>query len=330
MTLRPGGPAVQINTAPEVNHLTSNTPLVSIIVLTYKKFGFFKYCFDSILCQDYPNIELVISDDSSPNLNKKMLLSYIDCNNKGNIKNIIFNVNEKNLRVVKNKNKAISLSSGKYIVPVYLDDALYDENSVSSIVGFFEEKNCLIFTAFREVMCENMISSKGMYPKPEDAKLLEDGDSLKIFKRLCRSNFIAGASTPFSKSFIEKYGYFDEDYMFLEDYPKFLSAIRQGCEFPLLAKPIFKYRVGGTTTSPEASRLVQRDFMIAYSKEIIPYPELSGNFRHRFISYEYRRWAHEQQGETIKKSLVLAKYPDIAAYRLLRRAGIIKKPIIDF
>ena len=54
-----------------------NRPLVSVGVLVYKNFHYIKDVINSILEQDYPNIELIISDDGSPDFCAKEIENYI-------------------------------------------------------------------------------------------------------------------------------------------------------------------------------------------------------------------------------------------------------------
>ena len=39
--------------------------LISVVVITYREFSYIYETIDSILQQDYPNIEIVITDDAS-------------------------------------------------------------------------------------------------------------------------------------------------------------------------------------------------------------------------------------------------------------------------
>ena len=47
-----------------------NMPLVTIILMTYKKFDNIFKALDSVFCQTYSNIELIVTDDGSPNFPK--------------------------------------------------------------------------------------------------------------------------------------------------------------------------------------------------------------------------------------------------------------------
>ena len=43
-------------------------PLVTTIILTYRRFEYLYYSLGSLLSQDYPRLEIIIADDGSPNL----------------------------------------------------------------------------------------------------------------------------------------------------------------------------------------------------------------------------------------------------------------------
>lgn len=48
-----------------------NKPLFSVVVLVYRHYEHLKTAVNSVLEQDYENIELIISDDGSPNFPAK-------------------------------------------------------------------------------------------------------------------------------------------------------------------------------------------------------------------------------------------------------------------
>ena len=112
-------------------------PLISIIILSYKNYHYIYEALDSVLCQDYPNIEIVISNDGSDDFDKKAVEKYLKINRKNNIKNIIVNNNPKNIGTVKNINIAINLSKGEYIIMFAADDAMYDCRVMSQLSDAF-------------------------------------------------------------------------------------------------------------------------------------------------------------------------------------------------
>mgnify|MGYP000424525881 CR=1 FL=1 len=55
---------------------------VSVIILTYNQMDYLYDAIKSVLNQDYPNIELIVSDDASCNFQKGMLEKFIEENKK--------------------------------------------------------------------------------------------------------------------------------------------------------------------------------------------------------------------------------------------------------
>ena len=53
-------------------------PLVSVIIATYNMAQYLRQAIDSILAQDYPNLELIIVDDGSTDQTRDILESYAD------------------------------------------------------------------------------------------------------------------------------------------------------------------------------------------------------------------------------------------------------------
>lgn len=100
----------------------NNNPLVSVAVCVYNGERFLKLQLDSILNQDYKNLELIIVDDGSTDGSGEILQSYAE---RYDQVKVYFNT--ANLGYVKNFEKAISLSNGKYIALSDHDDIWYPE-----------------------------------------------------------------------------------------------------------------------------------------------------------------------------------------------------------
>jgi glycosyltransferase involved in cell wall biosynthesis len=94
--------------------------LASVVLLTYNQEAFVKEALQSLLDQDYDNLEIVVSDDGSKDGTWRVLTEVVS-EYKGK-KPIILNRNEVNLGVVGNYYKAFGLSSGDLIFTAAGDD----------------------------------------------------------------------------------------------------------------------------------------------------------------------------------------------------------------
>ena len=166
--------------------------LLTIIILVYNNSYYFKECITSVLNQTYDNIEIITSDDGSKYFNKDELLEYIKLNNKGNIKNIIINHNESNIGIVKNYNKAISLSSGQYIFYLAVDDVFYDNKVLEDVVKYFQKTGELIFTGYKDVYDSNMEKYIKTLPRKNEEEFLKSNNPQLLYEKLCVGSFISG------------------------------------------------------------------------------------------------------------------------------------------
>lgn len=96
-----------------------NYPLVSVYIPTYNRLNLLKRAVNSVLAQDYLNIELLIVDDGSKDGTADYLkrLSLLD-------ERVKFLLNEKNYGACICRNKAIDISSGELITGLDDDDYL--------------------------------------------------------------------------------------------------------------------------------------------------------------------------------------------------------------
>ena len=92
-------------------------PLVSFVVPCYKLAHLLPECISSILAQTYQNFEILIMDNCSPDNTPEVARSFDD----PRVKHVR---NEANLGHLRNFNKGIGMSRGKYVWLISADDAL--------------------------------------------------------------------------------------------------------------------------------------------------------------------------------------------------------------
>lgn len=79
-------------------------PMFSVIVLCYRHFEYLFTAIDSVLTQDYPNIELIISDDGSADFPYKEIETYINARKHSNITRTIIRQQKENSGTVRHLN----------------------------------------------------------------------------------------------------------------------------------------------------------------------------------------------------------------------------------
>ncbi len=238
--------------------------LVSIIVLTYRKFDNLERNLASIKMQDHDHYEVIIQDDGSPNFDRTAVEALVE---KIGLENVKIETNPENLGTVKNYNRAIRRSSGEIIMPLSQDDVFIDERVVSDVAAFFEETGCLLCTAKWKGA-----DSGRVWPSETDCRLLERGDPSELFGRLFTFGRIcSGCTMYFAREIFEKIGLFDEEFCLCEDIPFLLKALVEGVAIAFLNRITILYGEGGVSKwvgKPPPQTI--RDVRLRYEKLILP------------------------------------------------------------
>lgn len=254
-------------------------PLLSVAILAYKNYQYIKEALGSVFIQDYPNIQLIISNDGSDDFDESELVIYITNNRTDNIQSIFINNNERNMGTVKNVNFARSKANGEFFMLMAADDALYDEHVLSRFVEEFERlgPNAYIVSA-RTAMCSHDLSDIIEYfPDEEGVQAIQTLSSQEMFSRLSHTFTIPTTSSCYRMSLYEKVGDYDEGYFIIEDAPLYVKMARYGIKFHWIDDIIAaRHRDGGvshgnTNNLSESYRKYRYDEIILYKTEILPY-----------------------------------------------------------
>lgn len=206
--------------------MSDNLPLVSILIPTYNQTKYFGRTLTSAVKQTYPNIEIIICDDSDNNEVEKMVKNYMKY-----YKNIKYYNNGGPLgqRGVLNGIKCFGLSNGQYINYLFHDD-VFRLNKIELMVNYFiNNKDVTLVTSYRDII--------GKYDEPvyTREKFLKktskiDGESLGLFMLSTMANIIGEPTTVmFRKSDID-------DEIFDYKGRKIRSYVDMAIWFKLLAK----------------------------------------------------------------------------------------------
>lgn len=224
---------------------------ITVVSLCYENYNLLYETIDSVINQDYCNIEYIISDDGSSRFPVNEIKNYIQLHNKGNIKNIIVRKNETNLGTVKHENIVCNISQGEYIVELSCGDTFVDSTILEKIVKkiIFNNDDLLVF---RRLVCDE--SGKELYYLPHTRvinKLLhmEKNDQYEAFVGGHFWEMASGCAMAYKREFIVNMK-FDERYTLLEDYPfftKYTWENKMNCCYDIVA---IRYALGGVSNTP--------------------------------------------------------------------------------
>lgn len=103
------------------------SPLISIIVPVYNAEKHLKRCLDSIICQTYKNLEIIIVDDGSEDGSGEICNKYAEHDERVRV------IHQKNQGVSSARNAALEVSRGEYIAFVDSDDWI-EEDMIQAFV----------------------------------------------------------------------------------------------------------------------------------------------------------------------------------------------------
>lgn len=182
-------------------------PLVSIVTPSYNQGEFIKATIESVLNQDYPNIEYFVMDGGSTDNTVEILKSYGDR---------IHWVSEKDAGQADAVNKGIRRANGQIIGWLNSDDT-YLEGAVSKMVSYFKEHSDT-----------DMVYGEGYYTNKEgeitERYLTEKYD----YHRLAEMCIICQPSAFFTKEIVEKAGMLDIEHQLSMDYELWLRMAKIG------------------------------------------------------------------------------------------------------
>ncbi len=182
-------------------------PLVSVNICTYNRADLLSKALESVLAQNYTNLEILVLDDHSTDDTESVVLSYTNKHN-----NIHYFKNSSNLGITKNRNLGLEKSSGKYIAVLDSDDYWLDENKISEQVDFLQANSdyALVGTYTKVVDSDDK----------EITILKPELNDLNIRNKILLQNQFIHSSVLFKKDSLKSY---NENYFIWEDYSAWLE-----------------------------------------------------------------------------------------------------------
>ena len=205
---------------------------VSLITATYNSEISIKTCLDSIVSQDYSDLEYLFIDGGSSDNTLSIIKKYRQNNP------FIKMVSEKDYGIYDALNKGISAASGDIIGFVHSDDFLASSDIINDIVSMMKTESL-----------DGVYGNLQYVNKNNTQKVIRNWISCDFKFSLLKNGWMPPHPTLFLKKEVyQKHGLFDVSYRISADYD-FMLRIFKDSELKLgyLPKVITKMRVGGAS-----------------------------------------------------------------------------------
>ena len=253
--------------------------LFSIGVISCNNSHYIYETLESILKQDYSRIEVLVSDDASPDFDKAAVERYIQTHSRPNLVRYQVWHQKTNLGTVANAEFCRKNAAGEAFFLIAADDRLDNDGVISAFAGEMQSapQNIGIFSG-TALMCGLELNQiNGQWSSPAEAALIREGNCRKIFSRLSNRTLIPTTGTCYRMSLLERLGGYDTTYHLIEDAPLYLKAARTGAGFRWINNLIVgRHRAGGVChkgidyMDPAFCRYTE-DRMRIFRKEVFPY-----------------------------------------------------------
>jgi len=185
-------------------------PLVSFVVPCYKLAHLLSECVNSILAQTYQDFEILIMDNCSPDDTPEIAASFKD----PRVKHIR---NEVNLGHVRNFNKGITMSRGKYVWLVSADDWLRSPDILGRYVDVMERNPGVGYVFCRAVEVQGS-REVGVARGTDCGKENRIWNGHSFLMRLIRNNCVVLSSAMVRKQCYDKVGLFSLEMPYANDW----------------------------------------------------------------------------------------------------------------
>lgn len=249
----------------------------SIIITHYNQMKYIKEAILSVLKQDYKNIEVIVADDHSKEFDIETVKKIIEKNNKRNFEYKIL-CGRTNVGTVKNLNNALNKATGDYILFFAADDKLANNSVISNFVKEFEDDKKNIVTSQCGLYDHDLKIKYEDYVDKYKALSLNKTNAMTIYEKTCEGCFYGAGGTAYRRSVFEKYGNFNEKYIYVEDWSYWLYVTRNGEMIYYADFDSLCHRDGGIShsvytpeTIPNHIRQYYKDILNIYVEQVLPY-----------------------------------------------------------
>lgn len=245
----------------------SESPLVSVVVIAYNSASTIVETLDSILCQSYGNIELVVTDDGSSDDTVAYVRGWAQ-DNGSRFSNVEIVTSEENTGISANCNRGVASSAGEWIKIIAADDVL-EGQAIERYLKFFEgREHGVVFSRMRVFGGALTDEKKNFFDTAY--KILRSNYTAEQQNDIIRysMNFCPAPAAFMPAKLIYGAGMFDESVALAEDMPMWLRLTNRGVRLEFIDEELVGYRLENGS--------VQKSGRFDVTKRLLKYKYLLG------------------------------------------------------
>ncbi len=232
--------------------------LVSVIVQAYNSDDTIVRTLESVKAQDYPHIELIITDDCSKDNTIEVVKSWIEAN-EGSLDSMKLITSKINTGIVANSNRGLKAAQGKYVEFLAADDFM-SIDAISKYVEFSENNPDKIPISKVKLFSDDGRLDKNVEKYCEECYKIALLPYKEQYKRLLIKNWIvAPAAAFFRTELMRNFGGYDESYRWFEDYPFSLKCMSKGYSYGFIDSELIHYRISGQSITGSSMSPLKKD-----------------------------------------------------------------------
>lgn len=253
-----------------------DSPLVSIVVITYNSSKYVLETLESAKAQTYQNIELIISDDCSTDNTVEICRHWIEENKNRFVRTELIFVPQ-NTGVPANCNRGVKATIGEWVKLIAGDDILMPL-CIATFLSSIDENTKLIVSELIDFVNLNELDSynetEGLCINPMFINLITAKEQFLYF---LKGFYIPGSSTFFKKDQLIKFDGFDENYPLVEDRPLFLKYTFNGYTIKYISDITVGHRRHSEGLTANSNEIIIPKYLEQTNQAILHYAKLHKN-----------------------------------------------------
>lgn len=283
-------------------------PKVSVSLPTYNQENFITEAIDSVLAQDYPNLEVVIGDDASTDMTQQIIKAY-----KKKFPDLFkLIISAKNVGITANCNKILKECTGDYIA-TFAGDDLWLPNKLKLQIEYLQN-NRDVSLCFTKVDVFDSDTGKTIYITPDENIFSKKGDILSFAASLGS----AGCSFVIPRWAIPEEG-FEEKIHSVSDWLFWVEVLKKGRP-GIVDEVLAKYRRHSNNTSGNPDVLVSEHLLslCIFEKKYPEMVEPIQNRRAKIISDYLIKNYYKKNNSKFPEMILLECYKRTKITNLIR------------